>query len=56
MKKQNPLDKKYYKIITDYDNQKSKHLEKLASKTLANDEKLNKLKDKSVKGKFLKLF
>jgi len=56
MKKQNPLDKKYYKIITDYDNQKSKHLEKLATKALANDEKFNKLKDKKIKGKFLNLF
>lgn len=48
--------KKHSKLIKDYDAQKSKHLEKLASKTLANDEKFHKLKTKNIKGDFLKNF
>jgi len=48
--------KKHNKIVKDYDKQKSRHLEKLASKTLANDEKFRKLKDKKIKGDFLKNF
>jgi hypothetical protein len=48
--------KKHSKIVKDYDKQKSRHLEKLASKTLANDDKFRKLQDKKVKGKFLDLF
>jgi hypothetical protein len=50
------LDKKYHKITKDYDKQKERHLEKLATKSLANDEKFCKLKDKKVKGDFLKNF
>ena len=50
------IDKKHHKLITDYDKQKSKHLEKLASKTLATDEKFRKLQDKKIKGDFLKNF
>jgi hypothetical protein len=38
--------KKHDKIVKDYENQKSKHLEKLASKILEKDEKLQKLKEK----------
>ena len=48
--------KKHSKIINDYSKQKSKHLERLATKTLANDEKLQKLKSKQMKGDFLKNF
>ena len=50
------LNKKHHKITQDYDKQKSKHLEKLASKSLANDEKFRILKDKKIKGDFLKNF
>jgi hypothetical protein len=39
--------KKHDKIVKDYENQKSKHLEKLASKILEKDEKLQKLKEKT---------
>ena len=50
------LNKKYHKITKDYDKQKEKHLEKLSTKTLANDEKFRKLHDKKIKGDFLKNF
>ena len=50
------LNKKYHKIIKDYDKQKESHLEKLASKSLDNDENFRKLKDKKIKGDFLKNF
>jgi len=56
MKKIKSLDKKYHKITKDYDKQKERHLEKLATKSLANNEKFCKLKDKKVKGDFLKNF
>jgi hypothetical protein len=56
MRKARSIDKKHHKLITDYDKQKSKHLEKLASKTLANDEKFRKLQDKQIKGDFLDKF
>ena len=48
--------KKHDKLVNDYDAQKSKHLEKLATKTLAEQEKLSKLKDKEINTKFLDLF
>jgi len=48
--------KKHDKLVNDYDKQKSKHLERLATKTLDNDEKFRKLKDKEIKGDFLDLF
>lgn len=48
--------KKHTKIVTDYDRIKSKHLDKLASKTLDKDEKLQQLKSKPIKGNFLKNF
>ena len=48
--------KKHSKIVNDYSKQKSKHLEKLATKTLANDDTLQKLKSKQMKGDFLKNF
>lgn len=48
--------KKHDKLVKDYDKQKERHLEKLASKMLENDEKLIKLKGKNVNTDFLKLF
>jgi hypothetical protein len=48
--------KKHNKITRDYDKQKEKHLEKLATKILDNDEKLSKLKGKSINTDFLNLF
>ena len=44
------------KLVNDYDNQKTKHLEKLADKMLEDQEKLSKLRDKKSDGKFLDLF
>jgi uncharacterized protein (DUF1330 family) len=48
--------KKHIKLIKDYDKQKEKHLEKLATKMLENDEKINKLKGKNINTDFLNLF
>jgi hypothetical protein len=48
--------KKHDEILNNYSNVKAKHLEKLASKMLDNQEKLDKLRDKKSKGKFLKYF
>lgn len=48
--------KKHQKLVQDYDKQKEKHLEKLASKILDNDEKVQKLKGKSINPGFLNLF
>ena len=48
--------KKHDKIVKDYENQKSKHLEKLASKILEKDQKLQKLKEKNINTNFLDLF
>jgi hypothetical protein len=48
--------KKHQKLVKDYSKQKEKHLEKLASKILENDEKLQKLKGKSINPGFLNLF
>lgn len=48
--------KKHQEIVRDYDTQKAKHLEKLASKILENDEKFSKLKRKEISLKFLKFF
>mgnify|MGYP003638145964 FL=1 len=56
MKKIKSIDKKHHRIVKDYDKQKERHLEKLATKSLAADEKFRKLKDKKVKGDFLKNF
>ena len=43
-------------IVKNYDNQKSKHLDKLATQMLKNDKIADKLKSKPIKGKFLKNF
>lgn len=48
--------KKHDRLVNDYENQKAKHLEKLASKMLKNDEIADKLKDKPIKGDFLDKF
>ena len=48
--------KKHKKLIKDYDSIKSKHLDKLATKILKNDEKFEQLKKKPIKGKFLDKF
>lgn len=48
--------KKHNRVVKDYDKQKEKHLEKLASKILDNDEKLQRLKGKSINPGFLDLF
>ena len=56
MRKSKSYRKKHDAIVNDYDNQKSKHLDKLATQMLKNDEKANKLKTKPVKGDFLKNF
>jgi len=48
--------KKHNKIVKDYDKQKCIHLEKLASKMLKNDEKMNKLKGKNINPDYLNLF
>jgi len=58
MKKRIPLlkKKKHNKIVDDYDRQKSKHLEKLADKMLADQDRLDKLREKESDGKFLDLF
>mgnify|MGYP003679002720 CR=1 FL=1 len=55
-KTRNINSKKHNKLVNDYDKQKEKHLEKLATKMLKNDEKLTKLKSKHIKGNFLKNF
>lgn len=48
--------RKHKKLVDDYEKQKSKHLEKLATKTLENDEKMRKFKEKKINDKFLDLF
>ena len=58
MRKVKPLlkKKKHDKIVKDFDNQKAKHVEKLATQMLKKDEYFSKLKDKSIDTNFLKLF
>lgn len=58
-RKKDPIDRKkrkHDKLVTDYANQKSTHLERLATKMLDEQEKLSKLRDKKTDGKFLDLF
>ena len=58
-RKKDPIDRKkrkHDKLVTDYANQKSTHLEKLATKMLDEQEKHSKLRDKKTDGKFLDLF
>jgi hypothetical protein len=49
-------DERVEEILNNYDEVKSRHLEKLATKMLERDEKFQKLKSKKSKGKFLDLF
>lgn len=48
--------KKHDKIVNDYERQKHKHLEKLATKMLKNQDKINNLKEKQINPNFLNLF
>jgi len=48
--------KKHRRVVKDYDKQKEKHLEKLATKILDNDDKLQRLKSKNINPDFLNLF
>ena len=48
--------KKHRKLVKDYDKQKRKHLDKLAQKMLAADEKNRILKDKVINKDILDLF
>lgn len=48
--------KKHEKVVRDYEKQKSKHLENLATKMLENEEKNSKLKEKTINLKILNLF
>ena len=48
--------KKHKKLVDDYDTQKRKHLEKLATKSWENDEKMLKFKSKEMNNNFLDLF
>ena len=56
MRKGKSYHKKHQAIVNDFDNQKSKHMDKLASQILKNDEKAQQLKSKKMKGDFLKNF
>lgn len=47
---------KHDKIVKDYQNQKAEHLDKLATKMLKNDEKMQKLKTKKINKNILNLF
>ena len=48
--------RKHSKIVNDFDKQKSRYLEKLATKMLKDDEKNEKLKSKNINPTFLNLF
>ena len=48
--------KKHDAIVNDFDSQKQKHLEKLATKSLENQEKISRLKEKNINTDFLNLF
>ena len=48
--------KKHDKIVKDYDRQKSEHLDKLATKMLKNDEKMQKLREKKINPNLFNLF
>ena len=58
MKKVKPLLKKrkHDKTVKDFDKQKAKHVEKLATQMLKKDEQFQKLKEKKIDTNFLKLF
>jgi len=47
---------KHKNIISDYQKSKSKHLDKIATRILKDDDKKDKLKKYKLKGNFLDLF
>ncbi len=48
--------KKHQRIVKDYEKQKEKHLERIATKLLKDDERNQKLKNKPIDPGFLNLF
>ena len=50
------LEEKHRRIVTQYDQEKSKHLERQADQMLKNDEQHNKLRSFDVEGEFFELF
>jgi hypothetical protein len=48
--------KKHDKLVKDYDRQKEKHLEKLATKQLKDQDKIDHLRTKYINTDFLNLF
>ena len=52
----NELKSKHKKILDNYDNTKSNHLERLGSKMLKNEEMFRKLKEKKLDPNFLNKF
>jgi len=48
--------KKHDRIVNDYDKIKSRHLEKLATKMLKDEERRDNLRSKPIKGNFLDEF
>ena len=48
--------KRHDKLVKDYDRQKSKHLDNLATKMLKNQEKTDQFKSKTINTNFLNLF
>lgn len=48
--------KKHDTIVNDFDIQKSKHLEKIATKMINEQDKIEKLKSKNINPNFLNLF
>jgi hypothetical protein len=50
------IKKKHDDLVNDYDKQKSKHLEKLATKMLKQKEKEDQLRNKPINRDFLDLF
>lgn len=48
--------KKHKKIVKDYDSQKSKHLEKLATQLIVAKDKSDKLKEKQINKDVLNIF
>ena len=47
---------KHHKVVKDYEKQKAQHLDKLATRILKDDEKTQRLKEKSINPDFLNLF
>jgi hypothetical protein len=48
--------KKHQRIVKDFEKQKEKHLERIATKLLKDDERNQKLKNKPIDPGFLNLF